>query len=322
LKALVVGLGNIGMGYDLDLSPEEYIITHASAFQSHPQFELVGGVDKNQQNCDVFSEHYCRPAFTELKKALVSTKPDIIAIALPTELHSDAIEIVFKNLSPSIILCEKPLSYNLSDAKKIVSLCELNNCSLYVNYMRRSDPASIEVLKRIKNNDLNTPLKGVVWYSKGLFNNGSHFFNLLQSWLGEMDDYKIINSGRLWDGIDPEPDFQVTFDNSEITFLSAKEENFSHYTIELVAENGRLRIDQGGQKVVWQFSDDDKVAKRYTILSDEEEIIHSDMQRSQWNVAEQIAHLSSGEESYLCTGIDAILTLEALENIRASLNVK
>lgn len=319
LKALIVGLGNIGMGYDLNLSPDDYIITHARALQQHAKFELVGGVDINQENRNIFSEYYSCSVFSELSTALEKTKPDMVVIALPTEKHSEAIEMVFKFSQPSIILCEKPLSFSVADAKNIVAQCESNNCRLYVNYMRRSDPGIIEITKRLFNGEIKSPIKGVVWYSKGLFNNGSHFFNIIHSWFGEMEDFKIINSGRMWGDVDPEPDFQVSFDGSNITFLSAQEENFSHYTIELVATNGRLRIEHGGQKLIWQKAHADSVVIGYTVLSDIEEVVQSDMSKSQFNVIEQIVAELSGEESNLCTGSDAILTLETLEKIRVAL---
>jgi hypothetical protein len=41
---IVIGLGRVGWGYDLN-GPETCRFTHTNAFQSHPGFELIGGVD-------------------------------------------------------------------------------------------------------------------------------------------------------------------------------------------------------------------------------------------------------------------------------------
>src|SRR2546428_243397 len=73
------------------------------------------------------------------------------------------------------------------------------------------------------------PVKGVVWYSKGLFNNGSHFINLLQDWLGDVREVRVIESGRWWGGLDPEPDLLVSFAHGSVCVLAAREEHFSHY---------------------------------------------------------------------------------------------
>ena len=44
-SSMVVGLGQIGMEYDLSLSDDKYVYTHASAFSTHTNIELSCGVD-------------------------------------------------------------------------------------------------------------------------------------------------------------------------------------------------------------------------------------------------------------------------------------
>ena len=46
----MVGLGQIGMGYDYKLNDEKYILTHCQTINIHPDFELVGGVDISNEN--------------------------------------------------------------------------------------------------------------------------------------------------------------------------------------------------------------------------------------------------------------------------------
>lgn len=319
LKALVVGLGQIGMGYDSKLDPQTYALTHARAFQQHPRFSLVGGVDAGLSRCRLFEEHYGCPAYTDLKQTLQITRPDVIAIATPTPLHGATLRTILDFSEPVAILCEKPLSYDLAEARLMVEECLARKCGLYVNYLRRSDPGVVEVKRRLKEAEIGSPVKGVVWYSKGLFHNGSHFFNLLQFWLGEMRDFKVIASGRLWDGMDPEPDVQVVFEHGTITFLAAREEDYSHYTVELVAPNGRLRVEQGGEKIIWQPAVRDMIADGYTVLSQAEERIETGMMRSQWNVVDQLAASLDKSSAQICSGAEALKTLESLEKIRAQL---
>ena len=40
-KCLIVGLGDIGLKYDLGLS-KRFVYTHARAISIHPDFELIG----------------------------------------------------------------------------------------------------------------------------------------------------------------------------------------------------------------------------------------------------------------------------------------
>ena len=69
-KCLVIGLGQIGMGYDLDCDPNTSVYSHARAISLHPDFELVGAVDLSQLLRSTFEEHYIRPAFDNISIAI------------------------------------------------------------------------------------------------------------------------------------------------------------------------------------------------------------------------------------------------------------
>lgn len=318
-KVLIVGLGQIGMGYDLELAPGAFVLTHARAFGTHPGFRLVAGVDSLRQRCELFEKHYGGYSSTDLAAALGQAAPDIVVIASPTPQHGAVLRTVLEQSKPKLILCEKPLSFDIAEARSMVAACKAHDCLLYVNYMRRSEPGALEVKRRLTEGLIETPVKGVAWYSKGLFNNGSHFFNLLEFWLGGMKGFKIIEPGRLWDGVDPEPDVQVTFDQGTVNFLAAREECFSHHEIELVAQNGRLRYEQGGGKILWQAAVADPTVEGYTVLSATGETIESESPRSQWHVANQLAACLAGQHAEVCSGDAALQTLESLIAIRDKL---
>ncbi len=321
-KVLIVGLGQIGIGYDYHLHPDDYILTHAQAFQAHPLFELVGGVDPNPVQRELFAKKYHRPIFADLNDALKKTQSQIVVIALPTVLHGDAIRTILQesNPVPVAIVCEKPLSYDLEEARQIEKMCAVQGCRLYVNYMRRSDPGVAEIKRRLDTRLIDPLVKGTVWYSKGLFHNGSHFFNLLQYWLGSVEKFQVIEPGRLWDGIDPEPDVQITFTRGSVTFLAADEKNFSHCTVELIAKNGRLFYARGGETITWQAAIQDPLLKGYTRLTSSEEMIKTETgRRSQYQVIEQLALSLAGKEAQICEGSEALRTLESLSAIRNTL---
>lgn len=316
-NVLVIGLGQIGMGYDLNTDEKTRVATLARAFNEHPGFELVAGVDTEQKRRSLFSEHYRKPAFSNLRSAVDEVKADVIAISVPTDFHFNIFSQVLELCSPKVILCEKPLSYDLDEAKKMVSLAEEANVELFTNYMRRCDSAIIEVKRQLDSCEISWPVKGVCWYSKGLFNNGSHFLNLLQYWLGEVLSFKIINKGRMWNNNDPEPDIAIQFKLGEVIFLAAREENFSHYTIELLAANGRLRYEN--RTMEWQQSISDNANSGYVTLDSKVKNLSSDFNRLQWYVVDQIASFMSNDKTTICTGVQGLSTLEILSQIREQL---
>lgn len=313
--ALVVGLGQIGMGYDLNHDPKQFVLTHTRSFQVHPSFELAGGVDPNPERINLFQEKYSCPGYMSLEAALIDIEPDIVAISTPTAQHHQTVSTVLKTIKPKAILCEKPLAYDLGEAKAIIADCEAQSVKLYVNYMRRSDRAVFDIKRRINRGCISQPIKGVAWYSKGLLNNGSHFMNLLQYWLGKVVNFKVISSGRLWDGIDPEPDIQVSFELGNVIFLSAQEENYSHCNIELIAGNGRLRYEQGGSQIFWQEVIDDSTHEGYRILNPVPEMINSNFNQIQWYATEQLSASLMGKDAHICSGKDALETQEIITKI-------
>ncbi len=314
-KCVVIGLGQIGMGYDLALDPEKIVYTHARAFSEHPSFELVGAVDPEKKQRDLFKQHYGQPAYPTIASAVQAQKASVVVIASPTAQHSLALKEVLALSSPKLILCEKPLAYDLVEARKMVEACQSAGVKLFVNYMRRADPGAIEIKERIESGQISTPIKSVVWYSKGFLHNGSHFFNLLEFWLGAFIKAKILDTGRLWENQDPEPDVQVEFERGKVVFLAAWEEAFSHYTIELMSPSGRLRYEQGGASIAWQSTQADASFAGYEILQNEPELVTNGMNRYQLNVADELANALTDKPHTLSTGKQSLATLEAMHQI-------
>jgi hypothetical protein len=113
---------------------------------------------------------------------------------------------------------------------------------------------------------------------------------------------------------------QVSFHRGSVVFLAAREEAFSHYTLELVAANGRLRYEQGGQRVEWQATGTGAL-KGYQVLDSNAETLLTGINRYQWHVAEHIAAVLAGTGDHaLCTGTQALSTLESQHTIMALRN--
>jgi predicted dehydrogenase len=317
-SVLLVGLGKVAMGYDLESTADNVTLTHARAFATHPAFRMVGGVDAKQERRSLFAQHYGSEVDADLVAALERLKPDVVVIATPTESHGQVLRIVLSHASPRAVLCEKPLSYDLDEARDMLRLCEQKSCALYVNYLRRATPGGREVKQRLATGQIAGPIKGVAWYTKGLLHNGSHFVNLLEFWLGPIAGFSVISPGRWWNDTDPEPDLRIDFVTGSVAVLAAREEDYSLYEIDLVASNGRLRYMHGGGKLVWQAAAPDPLVKGYTVLSDPGEEIFSGGQLAQWYVAEQLAGQLAGTSYDLCSGADALQTLEWLMKIRTA----
>ena len=79
-KVLIVGLGQIGLQYDLHLKQDEFTLTHSRAFSLHKNFNLLAGVDNDKEQRDIFSQTYSLPTYSSLTKALKAHNPDIVVV--------------------------------------------------------------------------------------------------------------------------------------------------------------------------------------------------------------------------------------------------
>jgi len=303
---LIIGLGQIGMGYDLNLDPKRYVYSHASAFSQHKGFNIVGGVDLDNRAGKAFEKKYGCAFYDNVQEALQKHNPDVIVISVSTQFHKQVLQDIVKYSKPKVILCEKPLSYNIEEAYEMQQLCKANSIKLFVNYIRDSDPNSIEIKTKIDSGEYAGSLKGVVWYSKGLIHNGSHFIDLLKHWFGPIQSSFIIDNGQKLSQGDVEADFKLNFKDVSMIFTATREEFFSHYTIELISPNGRLRYDRGGKLVIWQDRSSNAQGNQAKVLLNNETVIKSNLSKYQMNVVNQLNMVIKGQDSYLCTGEQAL----------------
>lgn len=311
IKTLLIGLGNIGINYDNN--NKDFIQTHANALNKHPYFELISGIDTLQKQRSLFQEIYKKKAYKDIKTFKNISNVDLIIVATPTDTHLSVIEESIFILKPKMILCEKPLSYNYQDAKKIIDLCEKQNVQLFVNFMRRCDPGVIEIKNKLDDNSFRTPIKGYCWYSKGLLNSGSHFINLLEFWLGDHKEIQIINKGRFYDNFDPEPEFLIQFERGSIIFRSAWEEYFSFYNIQLISPSGVINYEVGGEIISFFDVINDKSFPGYRVVNNKRNEIQSNMKIYQYNVLDQIYKSFIGKKNTtICKGSEALKTQKIL----------
>lgn len=316
----LIGLGGIGMRYDSKLPESDYVFTHARAFARHPDFVLLGATDPAADSRKQFTATYKAEAYATVPELLSHGMADVVVVASPTHTHLEVLHDVLLHSRPKLILCEKPLAYDSAEADEIVHLCREQDVPLFVNYIRRADPGVINVKARLGDGRIGLPFKAVVWYSKGLLHNGSHFLDLLTFWFGPARAWRIVAQGESLGEQDAEPDIRLVFDAGTAIFCAAKEENFSHYTVEVVAPNGRLRYEQGGV-ILWQAAGAHPTLSNYKQLQSPGEEIQNDMNCYQYRVATQISQALQNKAHSLCdgsAGAAMIRLLESLLNDRVS----
>ena len=86
-KIALIGLGNIGLMYDLERS-NSYILTYAKAIHKLKNIKFVGAVDIDKKKRSLFEKKYKITAFKSLSELFLNSLPDILIISTPTKLIS------------------------------------------------------------------------------------------------------------------------------------------------------------------------------------------------------------------------------------------
>lgn len=310
----VIGLGQIGLGYDYELDASRFVLTHAAAFAAHPGFELVAGVDPAEDRRARFQKKFDKPAYLDVSSMLRRHSIEVASIGTPTATHFS----VFKEIigaNPLAVICEKPIATRAAEAEQMVEMAERSHCALPVNYMRRFEPGVLTLKSLIQKQEFGEIYKGVVWYSKGLLNNGSHYVDLLRFTLGECREIEVIAKGRKWDDRDPEPDVRLRFGSADVDFLALREECFSVADMELVGTSGRIYYNDSGANIYTRKTGSDRVYPGYTVLSPQAQAISNDFNRYQWHVCDHLYRHLTQSEPLNSSGETATETLRVVEDI-------
>ena len=305
-KVLLLGLGNISQGYDYELPQSDYMLSHAQAIACGSRFELMAGVDPAQDKRDLFVQKFHKPAYANLAELKGMDAPDIVVIATPTQTHAKMIDDLLSYVTPKAILCEKPLAYEFADAKQMVALCAEHKSALFVNFIRRTDPAIQTLKSMVQDGTLAGPFSGICWYSRGLYNTASHFCDLFSFLFGTAIG---VTSRKVTENIfspqDPQIDFNMQFQSGDIEFKSPPTPELFCNRFELIFENGIISYQQDGSVNYGTVNPQSVTADRYC-FSNDYSVIPGDMTRYQKYVYDNLFLALTGKEHDLATGEDVL----------------
>lgn len=251
----LVGLGQVGQGYDYDNPDSSILLTHSTAIRNHPGFELVAGVDPSSDQRSRFEQKFSQPAFSSIAELQEKLQPEIYSLAVPTHLHQTAFHEVM-SYHPKGVICEKPIAASIKEAEDMLTIENNSNSSVIINYTRRFNPTINKIKEYIQTNKLGEVYKGTLWYTKGIIHSGTHFVDLLIYLLGPVNDIKVISQGRKWEERDPEPDLLMRFGTTDIYFLSGREEHYSMGEFELIGTEGKVHFVDAQPVPVWTSQED------------------------------------------------------------------
>lgn len=178
---IIIGLGNIGFRYDMDVNAlttrfQKFPQSHFSSIQSQGMSVLCG-VDTDPIKRKDFSQRTSKVAFANIDQSLKNKDFDSIVIAVPTVHALNCLREVAHSASSRIVnlILEKPLGENEFQSAEILKVGGTIAENIYINYPREFSLGRSELSKSVH---------GTIEYAyvnlyTDLRNNGSHFIRLI-----------------------------------------------------------------------------------------------------------------------------------------------
>lgn len=249
LRSAVIGCGRIGCEFDDSILGQD-IRTHAKSYFKYSKTNLIALCDIDSKKLKKYGTKFkVKGLYTNSLKMFQSKKIDCVSICTHLDSH---LELVKQACSSGVkgIFIEKPISYDLISAKKIIELCKKSNTVLLVDHQRRFNPLYHSIKKIIKQNEIGKIYFVNIYYGSGIANTGSHIFDLLRFLFGEIRSLKSNKTQILSaNPLDPNLDVKITFKNKLIAFMKAlNTTQYGIFEIDIIGENGRIKLDYSQNK--------------------------------------------------------------------------
>lgn len=134
IKIGVLGAGHLGK-------------IHLGILKNMSEYQLVGFYDANEKHAEAVAKDMNITYFSSID-ALIDAC-DAIDIVTPTSTHYDCAVKVLKKSKHAFI--EKPLTSNLKEAKKLISLTGEADVKVQVGHVERFNPAFLSAMPHIQN---------------------------------------------------------------------------------------------------------------------------------------------------------------------------
>ena len=312
MKTAIIGLGNIGLLYDIDSN--QFFFTHTKACMFHNGIELLYGVDPDKSKRLLFEGITNKPAYESVDAIDESIKAiDLVILSTPTEFRGSILEQII-SMKPKCILVEKPIAPNLVQAIQIKENCERQNIYLFVNYFRYFNPGIQNIYNYFSSGILGDYANGVCYYSGGIANNASHYISMLLQWFGYPRSIQVVEKYQNTSA-ESNISFKMEFANGDMFFLPLTT-NYDIGEIDLFFQNGRIRIENYGENVTSFIAKDDRYFKNYKrLVVEDSEIDDPILEDYQWHVLNTIYEMFSGKRVWRSNIQNAIETIKICDEV-------
>jgi len=251
IKAIVIGLGNIGYNFEISGHKKRNIGSHFKSYIVNKNYKIVAVCDKNKNILNDIKKKYSDlNTYTDLKQLILKEKFDVASVCVNTENHLKIIKQLIKTDVKNII-CEKPAGNNYKELLKVKKEIKKKKILFLVNYSRRYMNSFIKLKKLIIQNNLGKLESFNCSCSGGLYNMGSHMIDMV-SWLFDkkITDVKKIKLEKDNFTKDYRAKAILYFDKNTLGFFNILKNKFNLiFETHFYFENGKVEILKNGRSL-------------------------------------------------------------------------
>ena len=245
-----LGLGRIASLLEDDTKREKPA-SHAGAFSRVEGAVLVGGWDTEPERRRLFADRWAVPTgFEGPDDLLRGVKPDVVVVATWPDSHAALVEVACAAGVP-VVVCEKPLTSDLSQARRLVARIARSATKVMVNHERRYARDYRRVRAAIQDGTYGSLLtvSAKLFMGRGrtpgevLLWDGTHLLDVLRFLTGGE-----IRRIQTWGDPETKASSLVTrflLGNTEVFVETASNRDHLVFELDLSFERGRIRVGNG-----------------------------------------------------------------------------
>lgn len=300
-RILIIGLGNIALGYDLDSGYVDFRSHAPSIFKFSarlPHEVILFGVDNDSRkvNAAISSKIFKKDNLYSDIESLPEVEFDLVLICTPISTLNQILQKVIALLQFRKVLIEKPGVANFEEAISFNQVVR-DPSRFAIGYPRRSLPTVLDIrefLRTYIDCDWNVSIR----YSGDTVNILSHFIDLTEFLLGEITINKVTLNGNLhsFNGVGSiNPNINISIRQTDFS-------NNNDHCIDLV---GPVDFHYDEANRIFSCSDIEFTSRFVQLLPFEYQLVNmigfESLEYLDWLVSDRATNLNSDLSSGYCS---------------------
>jgi predicted dehydrogenase len=317
----VVGLGQIGLMYDFD-EKRTKPSSHVLAYSQDPGFQLVAASDTRIEQ----EQHLHQLApdvkfYANYQEMLADCPVDVISICTHAQTRVDMIDFIVRYTKTKMIFCEKPLGASAQDAAMLSGIVEDYEGYFIPNLSRRWNSGINRIKDSMNSRTYGSLQKIHLRYTRGIFNTGSHLFDMIRFLVGEIQEVRVVNKVYTSSELSGELSFSFEFTCQESVAGYAEafdDTNYYMFEVDLYFEAGKIEITRSGDQIRYLKVGEHPLFAGLRSLVDDQCEQHLLSESTLGNAITHLHRVLSGVEQPVCSFKDGMYPLFVAEALMKS----